>query len=110
MFGDGLGGGLVAGGLGGLVGSGLGGLLERFQQNGRGDVFHSWVGPGANEAISPGDLAGALGDDTVDELSREAGMGRDDLLSQLSEALPQVVDGLTPGGRLPDEDEESRWV
>jgi uncharacterized protein YidB (DUF937 family) len=110
MYGDGLGGGLVAGGLGGLVGSGLGGLLERFQQNGQGDVFRSWVGPDRNEPISPGDLAGALGHDTVDALSRETGMGREDLLSQLSQALPQVVDGLTPAGRLPGEDEERRWL
>jgi uncharacterized protein YidB (DUF937 family) len=110
MYGDGLGGGLVAGGLGGLVGSGLGGLLERFQQNGQGDVFKSWVGPDRNEPISPGDLGGALGEDTVDALSRETGLERDDLLSQLSHALPQVVDGLTPEGRLPHEEEERRWV
>jgi uncharacterized protein YidB (DUF937 family) len=110
MFGDGLGGGLVAGGLGGLVGSGLGGLLERFQQNGRGDAFESWVGPGPNQAISPDDLRGALGDDTVDELSRETGLPHDDLLGQLSQALPEVVDGLTPDGRLPDDHEEGRWV
>ena len=110
MFGDGLGGGLVAGGLGGLVGSGLGGLLERFQQNGRGDAFESWVGTGPNQAIAPDDLGQALGDDTVDELSRETGMGREDLLAQLSQALPEAVDGLTPEGRIPNEDEEGSWV
>jgi uncharacterized protein YidB (DUF937 family) len=109
MFGDGLGG-LVPGGLGGLVGSGLGGLLERFQQNGRGDVFNSWVGAGPNQPIEPDELRSALGDDAVEELSRETGLGREDLLSQLSAVLPQVVDGLTPEGRLPDEREESRWV
>lgn len=109
-FGGGLGGGLVAGGLGGLLGSGLGGLLERFQQNGRGDVMESWLGSGANQPISPDDLGGALGDDTVDTLSRETGLDRGDLLSQVSHALPQVVDGLTPEGRLPTQDEETNWV
>ena len=109
MFGEGLGGGLVAGGLGGLVGSGLDGLLEGFQQNGRGDTFRSWVGTGPNQPISPGDLGGALGQDTVDELSRETGLGRDDLLSQLSQALPEVVDGLTPDGELPNAEQEGRW-
>ncbi|NNM74987.1 YidB family protein [Enterovirga aerilata] len=108
MFGDGMGGGLAAAGFSGLVGSGLGGLLERFRQNGRGDVFESWVGTGPNEPISPDDLGGALGDDTIDALARETGLGRADLLAQLSQALPQVVDGLTPAGRLPDPDEESR--
>ena len=104
------GGGLVPGSLGGLVGSGLGGLLGRFQQNGRADAFTSWVGPGPNQPISPEELRSALGDDTVDELSRETGLADDDLLGQLSQALPEVVDGLTPDGRLPAEHEESRWV
>jgi len=106
MYGDGL----VPGSLGGLVGSGLGGLLERFQQNGRGDTFKSWVGGGENQAISPEDLKRALGEDTVDALSRETGLDHDELLGQLSQALPEVVDGLTPDGRLPEAHEESRWV
>ena len=32
---------------GGILG-GLGGLLNRFQQNGMGDVINSWIGPGEN--------------------------------------------------------------
>ena len=110
MFDEGLGGGLLAGGLGGLAGSGLGGLLERFQQSGRGDAFASWVGTGPNQMISPDDLRSVLGEDGVDELAHETGLGRQDLLSQLAQALPDVVDGLTPEGRLPNEDEERRWI
>ena len=34
-------------------------------------------------------------------------MSRDDLLSGLSQYLPQVVDHLTPDGRLPTENEVS---
>jgi uncharacterized protein YidB (DUF937 family) len=34
-------------------------------------------------------------------------MSRDDLLSGLSKYLPQVVDHLTPDGRLPTDDEVS---
>ncbi|MDB5511889.1 MAG: hypothetical protein JWR08_1372 [Enterovirga sp.] len=108
--GGGFGGGLVSGGLGGLLGSGLGGLLGRFEQNGRGDVMNSWLGSGPNQPISPADLGSALGDDTVDTLARETGLGRGDLLSQLSQTLPQVVDRLTPEGRLPTQDEEANWV
>jgi len=32
-----------------------------------------------------------------------SGMSRNDLLSQLSQQLPDVVDQLTPDGRLPTE-------
>src|SRR5688500_18283838 len=37
------------GGVGGLLGGGLGELLERFKQNGQGDVADSWVARGPNK-------------------------------------------------------------
>jgi uncharacterized protein YidB (DUF937 family) len=37
----------------------------------------------------------------VDGLERETGLPRDDLLSQLSRLLPEVIDKLSPTGRLP---------
>jgi uncharacterized protein YidB (DUF937 family) len=107
-MGGGFGGG--AGGLGGILGGGLGSLIERFNQSGRGDVIGSWIGTGENRRIAPHELQDALGGDTVEALSRETGMGRDELLSELSDTLPEVVDRLTPDGRLPDEDEMGRWV
>lgn len=103
------------GGLGGMLGGGalaggLGELLNRFQQNGGGDVMNSWIGSGQNRQVEPGELEQHLGSGTVDDLSRQTGMDRGDLLSQLSKALPQVIDGLTPHGRLPTQDEGSRWI
>jgi uncharacterized protein YidB (DUF937 family) len=118
-LGGGLGGGLgniLAGGLGGLLGGGaagsvisggLGDLLHQFQQNGQGDTANSWVGKGQNQPISKGDLASALGSDQLDQLSTQSGMSRDQLLDGLSQYLPQVVDHLTPDGRLPDANEIS---
>ena len=104
-------GGLLAGGAGGSVLSGgLNDLLKQFQQNGKGDVAESWVGPGANKTISPNDLATALGADRINSLAGFSGMSRDDLLSGLSQRLPDVVDQLTPDGRLPTEQEAARFV
>jgi uncharacterized protein YidB (DUF937 family) len=115
----GMGGGLgdvLKGPLGGLLGGaaagsvisgGLGDLLKQLQQGGHGDTANSWVGTGTNKAISPGDLASALGADQINSLASQSGMSRDDLLSGLSKYLPQVVDHLTPDGRLPSEDEVS---
>jgi uncharacterized protein YidB (DUF937 family) len=37
-------------------------------------------------------------------------MDRNDLLEGLSQHLPELVDQLTPQGRLPTEDEASRMV
>jgi uncharacterized protein YidB (DUF937 family) len=115
----GMGGGLgdvLKGPLGGLLGGaaagsvisgGLGDLLKQLQQGGHGDTANSWVGTGTNKAISPGDLASALGADQINSLASQSGMSRDDLLSGLSKYLPQVIDHLTPDGRLPSEDEVS---
>jgi len=101
-------GGLLAGGAAGSVLSGgLGDLLKQFQQNGQGDAANSWVGTGANKTIAPGDLANALGADQLDQLSSQSGLSRDELLQGLSQYLPQVVDHLTPEGRLPNETEVS---
>jgi uncharacterized protein YidB (DUF937 family) len=85
-------------------------LLKQFQQNGQGDVAKSWIGPGQNKAISPNDLATALGADRVNTLASFSGMSRSDLLNQLSQQLPDVVDQLTPDGRLPTEQEAARFV
>ena len=88
---------------------GLDGLVDRFRQGGLGDVMESWIGHGANRPVRPEQLAGALGDDTVDTLQRETGMDRAALLSELSRALPEVVHALTPEGRVPDAGERQRW-
>jgi uncharacterized protein YidB (DUF937 family) len=110
---------LLRGTLGGVLGGaaagtvlngGLGGLLKQFQENGQGDVAHSWVGTGPNKTISEGDLASALGGDTLDTLSQQTGMGRDDLLEGLRQYLPRFVDQLTPDGRVPNEDEAQRLL
>jgi len=102
-------GGLLAGGAAGTVLSGgLNDVLKQLQQAGQGDVAKSWVGTGPNKAISPDDLASALGADQVNALSAHSGLSQNDLLEGLSQYLPQVVDHLTPNGRMPTDQELSR--
>jgi uncharacterized protein YidB (DUF937 family) len=103
----GLGGLLAGGAAGSVISGGLGELLKQFQQNGQGEAANSWVGPGPNRQISPGDLASALGADQIDTLASQSGLSRDELLTGLSRHLPEVIDDLTPQGRLPTESELS---
>lgn len=104
----------LAGGLGGLLGGasagsvlsgGLSNLVKDLQNSGHGQTAQSWVGTGPNQPIAPNELGAALGDDTIDALSRQTGMSRNDLLATLSRHLPEVVDRLTPNGRVPNERE-----
>jgi len=106
----GLGGLLTGGAAGSVLSGGLNDLLKQFQQNGQGEVAKSWIGPGPNKAISPDDLASALGADRINTLSSLSGMSREDLLDGLSQQLPDVVDQLTPEGRLPTDQEAARLV
>jgi uncharacterized protein YidB (DUF937 family) len=80
---------------------GLGGLLGQFQKNGLGDVIGSWIGPGQNQPIAPNQLGSALGPAVLTSLAQRTGLSEQDLLSHLSQVLPDVVDKLTPDGRLP---------
>jgi uncharacterized protein YidB (DUF937 family) len=95
---------------GSVLSSGLGELLKQLQQNGQGEAANSWVGTGPNKTIPANDLASAIGADDIDALVSQTGMSRDDLLQSLSEHLPQLVDQLTPSGRLPTEQEAQRFI
>lgn len=97
MGGAGMGGGGMGGGLGGL-----GELMARFQQAGMGDTMGSWVGTGQNAPIDPGQLSSVLGADTIDQIASRLGMSQGDVAGQLSQMLPEVVDRLTPQGRVPE--------
>ena len=91
-----LGQGQAAGGLGGLEG-----LVEKFQQGGLGNVVHSWISTGHNLPVSADQISQVLGPDTVGRLAQQLGLGHGDVAGQLAQALPHLVDHLTPNGQLP---------
>jgi uncharacterized protein YidB (DUF937 family) len=94
----------------GNVLDGLGGLIKQFQQKGLGDVVDSWVSTGKNKNVAPDQISVALGGDVVDELSRRTGLTRDQVVGELARMLPNVVDNLTPDGRLPTRQEVMRLM
>jgi uncharacterized protein YidB (DUF937 family) len=89
---------------------GLGGLVKQFQQKGLGDTIDSWVNRGKNKDISSRQLSDALGSDVVDQLSRRTGLSRDEVINELAKVLPNVVDRMTPDGRLPTQRELQRLM
>ena len=94
---------------GGIAGA-LGDLVARFRESGRGEVAESWVSPEANHPVRVEELEAALGPDTLDELAQKSGLTRSELLLRLNAALPEVVNRLTPNGRLPTDDEAQGYV
>jgi uncharacterized protein YidB (DUF937 family) len=89
---------------GGLFG-GLNDLVQKFQNAGHGDAVNSWVGSGPNQPIQPSQIGSALGQQTISDLARQAGVSEQELLNQLAQTLPGLVDRLSPNGRLPTQAE-----
>ncbi|MEO8260581.1 MAG: YidB family protein [Acidobacteriota bacterium] len=106
MF-DGLLGGIVGAGMVSVVNNiidqhgGLQGVVSQFEKNGLGATVKSWVGPGANQPISPDEVHKTLGPDLLQQLSQKSGLSVQDLTQKLAQLLPRAVDGLTPDGTIP---------
>jgi len=82
-------------------GGGLDGLVAGFQRRGLGDVMSSWISNGENQPIAPDQLGQVLGPDALSALTRQTGGQSGDVLGQLAQLLPQVINQLTPQGRVP---------
>jgi uncharacterized protein YidB (DUF937 family) len=108
----------VLGNLGGLLGGasagsvlsgGIGDLVERFKQTGQGDAAESWIKRGPNQQVAPEQLERAIGPEILDNLVQQTDLSRQELLSRLTQVLPEAVDKFTPDGRLPTEAEANRF-
>jgi uncharacterized protein YidB (DUF937 family) len=82
---------------------GLGGLVQKFEAAGLGDTISSWVGTGDNQTVEPDALHGVLGSDVVQQIAAKTGLPVEQLLPQIAEHLPQLVNHLTPDGQVPSD-------
>ena len=85
---------------------GLGGLLSQFQQAGYGRQADSWVSTGQNLPIDPDILSKVLGSGQLDSIAQQIGLPRSRVAEEVSSALPQVVDRMTPRGSIPDDGDD----
>ena len=83
---------------------GLAGLLDRFRDNGLDDAVRSWVGNGKNILLTPPDVERVLGTARIELLAHKAGVPPKTAAAEIASLLPQLVDKLTPGGFMPDEE------
>ncbi len=83
---------------------GLNGLIETFKSKGLGDIMSSWISTGKNLPISADQIKQALGSDKIQQIAEKVGVSKDAALQNLSQLLPQIIDKLTPDGKLPEAD------
>jgi uncharacterized protein YidB (DUF937 family) len=104
---DGVLGGVIGAGMAGMVNDviekhgGIQGIIGQFQANGLGPTVQSWVGTGANQAITPDQVQQGLGPEALSALATKLGIPQNELTAKLAEVLPQAIDHLTPGGAVP---------
>jgi uncharacterized protein YidB (DUF937 family) len=81
---------------------GLAGLVETFKSKGLGDVMSSWIGTGENQPVSGEAIAHTIGSDKIQEIAGKLGISGSEASAGLAALLPQVIDKLTPEGKLPE--------
>jgi uncharacterized protein YidB (DUF937 family) len=88
-----------------LQGGGLQKLLGGFKEQGMAQQADSWVSTGKNEPITAQQLEQVAGTKEIDEIAQQVGASREQTAEVLAQALPQVVDKVTPNGQLPAQTE-----
>ena len=83
---------------------GLAGLVETFKNAGLGDIIASWIGTGTNKPISATQLIQVLGSSKIQQMAKTVGASKEDLAQHLSQLLPQIIDNMTPNGKMPSSD------
>lgn len=96
----------VSSALSGLLGDGQGNvdfasLATKIASSGElGNVLNSWLGDGANQAISPDSILSLLGNSNVADFASKVGTDSTTAASGLADMLPQVMDKASSGGSL----------
>lgn len=80
---------------------GLGGLMQQFQQAGLGQQIESWVGTGQNMPVSADQISQVLGSGQLAQIAQQLGVSHGEAAGQLAQALPEIINHLTPNGQAP---------
>jgi uncharacterized protein YidB (DUF937 family) len=81
----------------------LAGLASRMASSGElSNVLSSWLGDGANTAISADSVRGILGDSQVADFASTLGTDTGTAAAGLADVIPQLMDQASSGGNLLD--------
>ncbi|MDG2961048.1 YidB family protein [Bisgaard Taxon 10/6] len=78
---------------------GMEGIFNQLQKGGLDDLLNSWIGTGQNKPMNADQVNDVFGDETLSDVAQQAGVEKAQAQDILSQALPQIIDMLTPNGR-----------
>jgi uncharacterized protein YidB (DUF937 family) len=86
-----------------LASGGLSKILGGLKANGLSAQADSWVGTGANQPVSGRDVEQAVGREQIQQTAQQLGVSESQAADAVAQALPEVVDKVSPDGKLPPE-------
>jgi uncharacterized protein YidB (DUF937 family) len=79
----------------------LSNITQKFRESGLDEQVSSWISKGQNLPVVGEQIERALGHDTVAGIASKLGITPDQAADEMAEAMPEVVDEMTPDGQLP---------
>lgn len=87
-----------------LIGEGsemdLGGLVSQLSSGGLAGAAKSWLGDGANDAVSAAQITEGLGADKIAGFAQQLGLSQEDAANSLASVIPDLVNKSSEGGNL----------
>ena len=83
---------------------GLQGLVKQFQDSGLGEQVASWVSTGRNLPVSGDQIKNAFSGGQLGQIASKLGISENDAAGGLAGILPDLIDKLTPNGKVPEGD------
>ena len=79
----------------------LSGITQKLRQSGLEEQVSSWIAKGTNLPVVGAQIEKALGNDVVAGIAAKLGITTTQAADELAQAVPEVVDEMTPDGELP---------
>jgi uncharacterized protein YidB (DUF937 family) len=86
-----------------LASGGLNKIMGGLKANGLSSQADSWVGKGQNQPVQAKDVEQAVGPEQIREIAQQLGISESQAADAVAQALPHVVDKVSPDGQLPPE-------
>ncbi len=91
----------VVGGL--LASGGLSKIMGGLKANGLAEQADSWVGTGPNKPVTGSQVEQAAGKEQIQQIAQQLGVSESQAADAVATVLPEVVDKVSPEGKLPPE-------
>jgi uncharacterized protein YidB (DUF937 family) len=91
-------------------GGGLRGIVAQLTSAGLGQQVQSWIGNGENKPVSGQQIQQAMDSGALAQTAQQTGLSPDQIANHVAQALPNLIDQVTPNGKVPSDDPLAQGV